>query len=420
MANFSTPLSGLQAQSTAIDIVGNNLANLNTTGFKSSSASFRDLISASLGASGAQVGQGVQTPLSVRKFQQGSIQQTGGAFDVAIGGQGFFVVRDSQGRQLFTRAGDFKVDAAGNLLTQSGERVQGWTSSGGVLSATGAIGNIVVPSGGTSKPVPTSIFSADLNLNAGAAAGQPNGTFSTAVEVVDSLGAKHVLTLTFTKTASNAWDYKITIPGQEVTGGVAGTPSSVATGSLTFDTQGNLTAPAPPPPAANGVVAVTIPAFTNGAAALNPKWSLYDASFKPRVTQYSQPSAASATAQDGLVASSPVQVSLADGGQIVAQYSDGRQQVVAQIALASIRNPDSLISVGGNNFLVSALTSEPTIGAANAGGLGQILSGSLESSTVDIAKEFTNLIVYQRGYQANSKVITTLDELSQETINIKR
>jgi len=115
-----------------------------------------------------------------------------------------------------------------------------------------------------------------------------------------------------------------------------------------------------------------------------------------------------------------VQISLGDGGQIVAQYSDGRQQVVAQIALASIRNPDSLISVGGNNFLASALTSEPTIGAANAGGLGQILSGSLEASTVDIAKEFTNLIVYQRGYQANSKVITTLDELSQETINIKR
>src|SRR5438270_844611 len=139
-------------------------------------------------------------------------------------------------------------------------RVQGWTSSGGVLSATGAIGNIVVPSGGTSKPVPTSIFSADLNLNAGAAAGQPNGTFSTAVEVVDSLGAKHVLTLTFTKTASNAWDYKITIPGQDVTGGVTGTPSSVASGSLTFDTQGNLTAPAPPPPATDGVVAVTIPA----------------------------------------------------------------------------------------------------------------------------------------------------------------
>jgi len=183
---------------------------------------------------------------------------------------------------------------------------------------------------------------------------------------------------------------------------------------------GTETAPAPPPPATNGFVTVPVNGLKNGAANLSMSWSLYDANLNPRISQYSQPSSASATAQDGLIAAELLQISLSDGGKIVAQYTGGRQEVVAQIALASIPNPDSLAGAGDNNFEVTSRTAEPTIGTADSGGRGKILSGSLEASTVDIAKEFTNLIVYQRGYQANSRVITTLDELSQETINLKR
>src|SRR5262249_54822575 len=142
--------------------------------------------------------------------------------------------------------------------------------------------------------------------------------------------------------------------------------------------------------------------------------------FLPRVSQYAQPSSASATNQDGLVAADLLQISLSDGGAIVAQYTGGRQAVVAQMALASIPNPDSLAAVGDNNFETTFRTAQPTIGTADTGGRGKIIAGSLEASTVDIAKEFTNLIVYQRGYQANSRMITTLDEISQDTINLKR
>jgi len=423
MPNFSTPLSGLQAESSAIEIVGNNLANLNTTGFKASSASFRDVIAASLGAgaSNSQIGLGVQPPTAVRKFTQGSIQLTSGAFNAAVQGDGFFVVKDSVGRQLYTRAGDFKIDAGGNMLTSAGDHVQGWsTTAGGVVVPTGGVSDIVIPLSGTRKPLATSVFSSDLNLDASSTVGTAGATFSTPVEVVDSLGTKHVLTLNFTKTAANAWDYTVTIPGAELTAGTPGTPSTIKSGSITFSNQGILTSPAAPPPATNGVIAVTATGLKDGAADLAMNWSFYDANFKPRLSQYSQASSASATNQDGLVAANLLQISLADGGTIIAQYTGGRQEVVAQLALASIPNPDSLAAVGDNNFEVTFLTAQPTIGTADTGGRGKIIAGSLEASTVDIAKEFTNLIVYQRGYQANSRMITTLDEISQDTINLKR
>src|SRR6185295_10093242 len=172
--------------------------------------------------------------------------------------------------------------------------------------------------------------------------------------------------------------------------------------------------------ATNGVVVVPVTGLKNGAADLTMNWSLYDPNVSPRISQYSQTSSASVTAQDGLVAADLLHISLSDGGDIVATYTGGRQSIVAKIALASIPNPDSLAGAGDNNFEATSSTAEPTIGTSDSGGRGKILSGSLESSTVDIAKEFTNLIVYQRGYQANSRVITTLDELSQDTINIKR
>lgn len=416
--SFSTALSALSAHSTAVDVVGNNLANLNTPGYKTSVVSFRDLVTQSLGAGlgETQVGFGTGRPFTVRQFTQGAIQSSTGVLDAAIQGDGFFIIRTASGAQLLTRAGNFLVDTTGHLLTQTGERVQGWTeNASGVVNTNMAIGDIVVPVGSLKAPIPTTKFSIDLNLNAAAVEGSAEGTFSSPIEIVDSLGATHVLTVTFTKSATaNTWDYSVTIPGADV--GSTDATVEVASGTLEFDETGKLTSPASTDPA----VKVSITGLANGAADLDIDWELYTSAGAARITQYTQPSAVSANAQDGSTAASLIRVGLADGGEVLAQYSNGQQRVVGRLALASIRNPESLIAVGNNAFQVSARTALPAIGLPDTGGRGKIVGGAIEHSTVDIAREFTNLIVYQRGYQANSRVVVAVDELSQETINLKR
>jgi len=413
---FSTALSSLTAHTTAVDVVGNNLANLNTPGFKASSIVFHDLVTQALGLGETQVGLGVARPLTLRQFTQGSLQATNNSLDAAIQGDGFFVLRDRNDSLLFTRAGNFHVDLEGNLLTPTGELVQGWTEQNGVVDTNGPITNIVVPVGNLREPSATEQFTVNLNLDASATVGEPDGTFSTPIEVVDSLGIAHVLTVTFTKTASNQWDYEVTIPGEEVTGGTPGTPSSLATGSIEFDDQGRLMTP----PFASGTVAVAVSGLVSGAADMAIDWELYETDGTSRLTQYSQSSAVSANWQDGLAAAQLVRVGLADGGKILAQYSNGEQRVVGQLALAAVRNPDSLMAVGNNNFQPTARTASAAIGIPETGGRGKVLGGSLESSTADIAQEFTSLIVLQRGYQANARVVTAVDEISQETMNMKR
>jgi flagellar hook protein FlgE len=416
--SFSTALSALSAHSTAVDVVGNNLANLNTPGYKASVVSFRDLVTQSLGAGlgETQVGFGTGRPFTVRRFTQGAIQSSTGLLDAAVQGDGFFIARDSRGAMLFTRAGNFQVDTAGRLLTLTGEKIQGWTEGAdGVVNTNTAIGDIVVPVGTLKAPLTTTKFSMDLNLNAAAVAGQPDGTFSSPIEIIDSLGATHVLTVTFTKSdTANTWDYSVTIPGADV--GSTDPTSELASGTLEFDATGRLTTPASTDP----TVALSITGLANGAADVDVDWELYTPVGVARITQFTQPSAVSANAQDGSSAASLIRVGLADGGTVLAQYSNGQQRVVGQLAVASIRNPESLIAVGNNAFQLSARTALPAIGLPETGGRGKIIGGALEYSTVDIAREFTNLIVYQRGYQANARVVVAVDELSQETINLKR
>jgi flagellar hook protein FlgE len=419
--SFSTALSALSATSTAIDVVGNNLANMNTPGFKASSVDFRDLVTQSLGAGlgETQVGFGTGLPLTVREFTQGAIQTSSGLLDAAIQGDGFFVVNDSSGDQMYTRAGNFEVDKNGNLMTDTGQYVQGWTTvdptTGGV-DTNGPIGNIVVPVGSLNPPTATTSFTDDLNLNSAASA-DSTSDFSDSISVYDSLGNSHVLTLNFEKTGANTWSYNVTIPGDDVSGGTAGSPFSIggASGTLTFDNNGNLTSPANGSP-----IAFSITGLTDGASDMNLTWNPYDSTGAARITQFAQPSASSAQSQNGSPAAQLVHVGLADGGQVLAQYSNGNQVVVGQLAMASIRNPETLLAAGDNNFQLSALTANPAIGVPGTGGRGQIVGGSIEASTVDIATEFTNLITYQRSYEANGKVVTTADQLSQDTINLIR
>jgi flagellar hook protein FlgE len=419
--SFSTALSALNATATAVDVVGNNLANLNTPGFKTNVVYFRDLVTQSLGAGlgETQVGFGTGRPLTIRQFTQGAIQSSTGLLDAAVQGDGFFVTKNAQGNTLYTRAGNFQVDDFGNLKTNTGERVQGWTAldpTTGILDTNGAIGDIVVPVGAAKQPIATNKFTLDFNLNSGAAA-DPSSRFSDTIKVYDSLGTSHVLTVHFEKSAPNQWAYSVTIPGDEITGGTAGTPFEISgsTGSLTFGTDGLLSSPAPGSP-----IGFDIPGLATGAADMHLDWDPYTSTGTGRITQFGQPSAPSASSQNGSAAAQLIRVGLADGGKMLAQYSDGQQVIVGQVAMASVRNPESLIAAGNNNYQVSARTATPAIGLPNQGGRGDIVGGAIEASTVDIAREFTNLIVLQRGYQANSRVITTVDELSQETINLKR
>ncbi len=415
ITSFSTALSALSAHSTAIDVVGNNLANLNTPGFKTSVVSFHDLVTQSLGAGlgETQVGFGVGRPVTLRSFSQGAIQTTAGPMDAAIQGDGFFVVKTAGGGLAYTRGGNLQVDLSGVLTTSTGQKLQGWSQTGanGSVDTNTPIGDIVVPVGSLKAPIATTGVSLDLNLNAAATAGPPPDTFSTSVEVIDSLGQSHTVTFSFTKSATvNQWSYSVTVPNADLT-----SPYTPVTGNLTFDSNGKLTSPT----ATDAPPSVPITGLLDGASDMTINWSLFDGA-RARVSQFTQPSAVSALTQDGSPTASLVRVGLADGGKVLAQYSNGQQVVVGQLAMAMVRNPESMIAAGDNNFVLSARSALPAIGLPGTGGRGTVLGGAVEGSTVDIAREFTNLIVLQRGYQANSRVITTADELSQETINLKR
>ncbi len=413
--SFSTALSALGAHATAIDVVGNNLANLNTPGYKASVVAFSDLVTQSLGAGlgETQVGFGVARPVTIRQFSQGAIQASSGPLDVAIQGDGFLVVREAKNNSvLYTRGGNLQVNKDGQLVTATGFRLQGWNEVNGVLDTTQPATDVVVPIGSLRSPVATTNISFDLNLDASASAGPPATTFSTSIEVYDSLGGSHVVSVKFDKTANaGEWAYTMGFPDSDL----ATPPFTAVTGTIQFDSSGRLAAPL----AADPMPSMTISGLANGAADMNVTWNLYNG-LTPRLTQFSQESAVAANAQDGFAAAQLVKVGIGDGGRILAQYSNGQQVAVGQLAMASIRNPESMIAVGDNNFQLSARSALPAVGLPNSGGRGQIMGGAVEFSTVDIAREFTNLIVLQRGYQANSRVVTAVDELSQETINLKR
>lgn len=411
--SFSTALSALAAHSTAIDVVGNNLANLNTPGFKANVVSFYDLVTQSLGAGfgETQVGFGVARPLTIRQFSQGAIQTSSAPLDAAIQGDGFLVMRNAAGATTYGRGGNLQVNKDGVLMTATGERVQGWVGANGVINTTGPIGDIAIPVGALRPAAPTQTISFDLNLNAAATAGPPPGAFAASIEVYDSLGISHIVSADFTKTATaGEWSYSLSIPNADVTA-----PVTPVTGTINFDSSGRLATP----PAVGPFPVLAITGLASGAADMSINWSLYDGA-NPRLTQFAQTSAISAVGQDGNPAAQLIRVGLGDSGQILAQYSNGQSVAVGQLAMASVRNPESLLSVGNNSYQLSVRSALPAIGLPGTGGRGTILGGAIENSTVDIAREFTNLIILQRGYQANSRVITTVDELSQETINLKR
>jgi flagellar hook protein FlgE len=412
MPSFFIPLSGLQANSNALSVTANNLANLSTIGYKSQRPLFEDLFYQQVGTSGdgnpEQLGVGASIQAVDSQFTQGSIQSTGVPTDVAIQGNGYFIL-DNAGERLYTRAGDFSVSSDGNLLSKDGASVLGYPAVNGVVNPNATLGPLQLATGQTNPPNPTANVQLTMNLDSGTAV---NGTFSTPVTVYDSLGAAHVLTYNFTKTAANTWNYAITIPAADV--GATGNPVTIKTGTLSFNGSGQLTAPA-----AN-VAGITATGLADGASDLTFAWNLYDPTGAGVVSQVAGPSAVSTTGQDGFSSGTLVSYIISSDGTIQGTFSNGQTSALGQIAIASFQNDQGLVRNGANEFLSSLASGQANVGAPGTGGRGTVSGGALEQSNVDIATQFAQLILQERGYQANAKAVTTFDEVTQTAINLKQ
>ena len=421
--SFSSSLSGLNANQQQLNVIGNNLANLNTIGYKSSNVSFADLVSQSVGGSSVnpmQVGLGVTTGSISPNFSQGGFDATGVATNVAIDGAGFFIVGKGED-QSYTRAGNFSFSSDGTLITADGLAVQGYTSTDPVTSnivANGPLSSIVIPPGTLLQGTPTTEFTTVSNLNAASTAGD---TFSTSFQLIDSLGSTHIATITYTMTAPGAWDYDVMVPGEDVTGGTPGTPQSIlsAPGTIAFDNTGVLTSVNGVTPPTN--VAITGPAWANGAAATNFTWDIVlKNGGGSTLTGFTSPSGTSLTTSNGSTAGSIDAITIDKTGQVIASFGAGKTKIVAQLALATFNNPQGLQKVGTNRYGLGEAAGFPNVGAAITGGRGSIIGNELEQSNVDIAHEFTQMILAQRGYQANAKSITVADEILTDTLQLKR
>ncbi len=416
MPLFSTPLSGLNASSTALQAISNNLANLNTDGFKAQSAVFSDIFYQNLGTSGnsdpIQIGAGVQVEGMSSDQTNGPVSATGVSSNMALNGPGYFVTSDSAGALSFTRAGDFTTNVNGQLTALNGNLVMGYPAVGGVVSTNASLQPINVGAGTTTPATPTSNFSFTTNLDASAAVG---ATYSpTPISVYDSLGAAHLMTVTYTKSATNSWNYSVTMPAGDfpATTPPSTTPVQVGSGTLNFDNTGALTSPIP----TSGISAGP---FSDGAATLTSKWQLVDASGSSLVTQTASTATTSAQTQNGYAAGTLSSFSVLQDGTVQATFTSGQTRAIGQVAVASFANPEGLSLSGGNQYAPTAASGQAVIGTAGQGGLGTIAGASVEQSNVDVATELADLIVAQRSYEANAKAITAFDQIEQDTIQMK-
>jgi len=406
---FSIPLSGLDAASEDLSVISNNLANLNTDGYKNETVSFKDLLYQDYGASGAgspiQIGTGVAVEGTATNFGDGTVSSTGVSTNMAISGNGFFVT-EKNGVTQYTRAGNFTTNSSGQLTTPDGQLVLGYPAVDGAISLSSAAGPLNLGEGVSSPASATNAFSLVTNLNADA---QVGNSFSTPLTVYDSLGDQHTLTFTFTKTATNSWSYAITLPGAD-TG--AASPTNVASGTLSFDENGNLTSPG------SAIAGIAVSGLANGAGTLNLTWNLSGTGGSSDLTQLAAASSTSATNQNGHASGTLQSFSVDSDGVVNGMFSNQQTMTLGQVALATFANEQGLERVGDNGYVATAASGDPTVGVAGSGGRGSITGGAVELSNVDVAAEFTNMIIAQRGYEANAKVVTTFDTLSQDTLSM--
>ena len=401
-------ISGLNANSTAMTVIGDNIANVNTTAFKSNRASFANVLSQSLGGGGgSDIGRGVDFWGTTPVWSQGSLENTSSPMDMAINGRGFFEVVNEAGASFYTRAGEFTFNNEGALINPDGLVLQGYTiqsvAADGSMTL-GSITDIQIPTESTSPPLATTQFSMDINLNSGAAVGD---TYSTPITVYDSLGNDIPVTIDFVKTGNNAWTWQASSPMA-----TAVTPAGAT--AITFD------------PNTGALVNGTDPSITltlsNGAVMPALTWDLYDAAGVTNgdITQYASPSTTTFQIQNGYPAGMLRSVSVDEAGVITGAYSNGQLVPLYQVALVDFPSYYGLTKMGNNLYGASLESGDAMPGMPGSGRLGSISPSSIEMSNVDLAQEFVKMITTQRAFQANSRVITTSDEILNELINIKR
>jgi flagellar hook protein FlgE len=413
LTSFYTALTGLNNNSLAINVVGDNLANMNTTAFKTSRVSFSELLAgvSNTSATGNPISPGIGSTVNGvnRMFTQGTITYTGRATDASINGNGFFIV-STEGGMGYTRSGKFEFDREGNLLSSDGFTLLGYPAIQGKIDTTTALEPIEVRKGQSIAGIATANMSLTANLDAQA---PNNETFPASVQVYDSLGTPHTVTVTFTKTGAGAWSWSAAIPAVDTGGTVNAPPIEVGSGDLQFDSAGKLTSPATNP-------TISLAGLASGASDMDIVFNMVDAGEYGYITNFSSASTVSRTTQDGFSATILKEVSINNEGVVMGLTESGQSIPLAMLALADFPNVEGLQKYVGSTFVSFTSSGEPSIGGAGMGGRGSIVGASLEQSNVDMAQEFVNLIVAQRAYQANSKVITTTDQLYQDAINLVR
>ena len=509
MPSFYIPLSGLDADSTALNTIANNLANMNTNGFKSQTTNFSDLFYQQVGSNGSgdeiQAGTGVQVASNSTDFSGGSIATTGISTDAAIDGAGFFILDGGGSSQLYTQNGNFQLSSTGTLESSDGLAVMGYAAVKGVVDTNGGLTDLNIPTGQVMPPSATTNFRMTQNLDSQSAVGaQTNGQ----VQVYDSLGNSYEATVTYTNEGNNTWGYGVTMPdnlsansatvggvsttsynfgsngatlgtvnpgtnltitgptasgsatitaptvtagetvaayavamnaaitaagitGTTVTSSAAGQlkitgtgistsgsviqdpiASAATTGTLTFNSSGNLVSPA------TDVSGVSFSGLSDGAATVNLNFNLFGANGTGNVSQTAAASSTSATDQNGYTSGQYESFAISGNGVIAATYSNGQTQNVGQLAVATVSNEQGLTALGSSEYAATTASGSAAVGVAGSGGRGTIDGSSLEASNVNISAEFSDLIVAQRAFEANSKAVTTFDSVTEETINM--
>ena len=434
MRALFSAISGMKNHMSYMDVVGNNIANVNTIAYKSSRVTFQDILGQTVrGASTPQTGRGGTNPAQIglgmqlggidNIMSQGSLQSTGKLTDFAVQGDGFFVVSDGT-RNYYTRDGAFDIDVEGSLVNPvTGLKVMGWAADPvtGLVDDQTPLEPLTIPFGTQVRAEPTSdITGANArfgmlmagNLDSGTATG---GVTSSTVTTYDSLGNQHTVRLNFTKAAAaNTWDVTAQFDDNDADALMNNAAMTPATQTLTFNSSGQVNAPGTTA-GTNGILAMSLANLGTGAT--DPLvFGIDIRSF----TQFAGPNQQNLQSQTGSPAGSLVSFAVGSTGEVTGIYSNGANKAVGQLALASFTNPGGLQRQGQNLWAPSSNSGEAIVGRPNENGRGSVSTGTLEGSNVDLAQQFTSVILAQRGFQSSSRVITAGDQMLQDLVNIIR
>jgi flagellar hook protein FlgE len=416
-SSFYSALSGMNSNGVAMQVVADNISNSNTVGFKSSTVQFEDILGMSLeGISGINhVGVGAVVSTMAASFTQGTLNTTGLGTDLAVNGKGFFIVQDpTANEQFYTRAGNFHEDSNGYLVNPNGLRVQGYLYDSLGTNLVETLEDIVVDQTTMIPPNTTGELDFVLNLDSASSIKtfditDPGATsnYSTALTIYDTLGQSHTITVYFSKIADQTWDWNAVIDGSDVRGGIAGTPQLFGTGEVDFDTSGLLSTTMPENFYTGSIT------YANGIAATATNIDF------TATTQYGSSSIIQSLHQDGYAAGTLTGINITSEGNIVGHFTNGEVKNIARLALADFPSLNGLERAGNLLFKSSPDSGDPLVNKPGEGGLGQLAAGMLEESNTDLAAEFIKMIITQRAYQANSKIITTTDEMLAQLMSIK-